>query len=340
MFHLISKLDTAFLSDYTYFCKRKNNRNIVADDSLLKPDAQETLRNSTDNEKINYKRLHIMKLIENTEFGGERPLFASHDLHINNVTIREGESAIKECSNIVATNSRFEGNYPFWHVHGFTIDNCYFAVGGRSALWYSDHLTMKNTVIDAPKMFREMNDIDIENVEINDADEIFWRCNRINVKNLKLHGGTYPFMFSNDIRIDGFESDSKYVFQYVKNVEIHNAKITTKDAFWEVENVTIYDSELNGEYLGWHSRNLRLVNCHISGEQPLCYAHDLVLENCTFDSECDRAFEYSTLNADIRGAITNIKNPTSGIIVADSIGSVTIDENIKAPANCEIKTRG
>lgn len=340
MFHLISKLDTAFLSDYTYFCKRKNNRNIVADDSLLKPDAQETLRNSTDNEKINYKRLHIMKLIENTEFGGERPLFASHDLHINNVTIREGESAIKECSNIVATNCRFEGNYPFWHVHGFTIDNCYFAVGGRSALWYSDHLTMKNTVIDAPKMFREMNDIDIENVEINDADEIFWRCNRINVKNLKLHGGTYPFMFSNDICIDGFESDSKYVFQYVKNVEIHNAKITTKDAFWEVENVTIYDSELNGEYLGWHSRNLRLVNCHISGEQPLCYAHDLVLENCTFDSECDRAFEYSTLNADIRGAITNIKNPMSGVIVADSIGSVTIDENIKAPANCEIKTRG
>lgn len=281
-----------------------------------------------------------MKLIENTEFGGERPLFASHDLHINNVTILEGESAIKECSNIVATNCRFEGNYPFWHVHGFTIDNCYFAVGGRSALWYSDHLTMKNTVIDAPKMFREMNDIDIENVEINDADEIFWRCNRINVKNLKLHGGTYPFMFSNDIRIDGFESDSKYVFQYVKNVEIHNAKITTKDAFWEVENVTIYDSELNGEYLGWHSRNLRLVNCHISGEQPLCYAHDLVLENCTFDSECDRAFEYSTLNADIRGAITNIKNPMSGVIVADSIGSVTIDENIKAPANCEIKARG
>ena len=56
-------------------------------------------------------------------------------------------------------------------------------------------------------------------------------------------------MFSSNIRIDGLESDSKYVFQYVKDVEIHNAKITTKDAFWEVENVTIYDSELNGEYL-------------------------------------------------------------------------------------------
>ena len=266
-------------------------------------------------------------------------MFASHNLHLQNVVIREGESAIKECSNIVATDCRFEGNYPFWHVHGFTISRCYFDVGGRSALWYSDHLKMNDTVIDAPKMFREMTDIDIENVVMNDADEVFWKCDRINVRNLVLRGGTYPFMLSRDIYVDGLDSDSKYVFQYVKNAEIHNARITTKDAFWEVENVTIYDSELNGEYLGWHSRNLRLVNCHISGEQPLCYAHNLVLENCTFDSACDRAFEYSTLNADIRGGITNIKNPASGRIVADSIGSVTIDGNIKAPADCEISLR-
>ena len=280
-----------------------------------------------------------MQLIKDKEFGGERPLFAVHDVHLENVTIREGESAVKKCSNIVATGCRFEGNYPFWHVHGFTIRNCYFAVGGRSALWYSDHLKMSDTVIDAPKMFREMNDIDIENVVMNDADEVFWRCQDINIRNLELHGGTYPFMFSSDIRVDGLESDSKYVFQYVKNAEIRNARITTKDAFWEVKNVTIYDSELHGEYLGWHSRNLRLVNCHISGEQPLCHAHDLVLENCTFDPSCDRAFEYSTLRADIRGAITNIKNPTSGHIIVDSIGSVTIDENIEAPADCIIEER-
>lgn len=219
-----------------------------------------------------------MKVISNAEFGGERPLFESHDLRLENVIIRAGESAIKECSNIEAVDCRFEGNYPFWHVHGFVIDRCFFDVGGRSALWYSDNLKMTNTRIDAPKMFREMHDIEIENVEIKDADEVFWRCKNLDIKNLKLHGGTYPFMFSSNIRIDGLESDSKYVFQYVKNVELRNAKITTKDAFWEVENVTIYDSELNGEYLGWHSHNLRLVNCHITGEQPLCYAHDLVLE--------------------------------------------------------------
>ena len=280
-----------------------------------------------------------MDIIKDKEFGGERPLFESHNLRLENVIIREGESAIKECSNIEALNCRFEGNYPFWHVHGFSIEKCFFDVGGRSALWYSDHLKMKDTVIDAPKMFREMTDLELDNVTLNDADEVFWRCKNIKIKNLVLHGGTYPFMFSDNIRIDGLKSDSKYVFQYVKNVEIHNAKITTKDAFWEVENVTVYNSVLNGEYLGWHSKNLRLVNCHITGEQPLCYAHDLILENCTFGADCDRAFEYSTLNADIKGAITNIKNPMSGRIVADEIGSVTIDKNIKAPADCVIEVR-
>ena len=50
-----------------------------------------------------------MQQIKNTEFGGERPLFASHDLQIDNVTIHAGESALKECSNIIAVNCRFEG---------------------------------------------------------------------------------------------------------------------------------------------------------------------------------------------------------------------------------------
>ena len=59
-----------------------------------------------------------MKIISNTAFGGERPLFELHDLRMENVVIRAGESAIKECSNIEAVDCRFEGNHPFWHVHG------------------------------------------------------------------------------------------------------------------------------------------------------------------------------------------------------------------------------
>lgn len=280
-----------------------------------------------------------MDIIKNQHFEGERPLFEKHHLRLEQVTIGEGESAIKECSDIEVEDCHFWGKYPFWHVHGFKINRCQFDAGARSALWYSDHLDMRDTIIDGPKMFREMHDLYLENVTINDADETFWRCQNIEGKNLTLHEGTYPFMFCDHVKIDGLKSDSKYVFQYCKNVELRNANIVTKDSFWECENVTIYDSVLDGEYLAWHSKNVRLVNCHLAGEQLLCYADNLVLENCTFDKACDRVFEYSNVEADIRGHIENIKNPSSGHIVADSIGSITIDENVKAPNDCVITTR-
>ena len=280
-----------------------------------------------------------MELIKDKKFGGERPLFAQHDLRLENVTITDGESGIKQCRNMEAYDCKFYGKYPWWHVDGARIENCYFALDSRSAIWYTNDLVMKNSRIDGPKFFREMKNLELENVEITDADETFWKVNGIKIKNVKLHGGTYPFMFSENIYVDGLESDSKYVFQYCKNVEVHNAKILTKDSFWECENVTVYDSVLDGEYLAWHSKNVRLVNCHLAGEQLLCYTENLVLENCTIDPMCDRMFEYSTVEADIKGHIENIKNPTSGYIIADSIGSITIDENVRQPNNCVIETR-
>ena len=280
-----------------------------------------------------------MEIIRNQSFGGERPLFESHGLRLEHVTITEGESGLKECSDIECDQCRFEGKYPLWHVDRSVITRCYFAPGSRSAIWYSNDMLMSDCVIDGPKFFREMHNLELRDVIINDADETFWNIDGLVLQNVKLHEGTYPFMGSRHIRIDHLESDSKYVFQYVKDVEIHHAHITTKDSFWEVEDVTVYDSVLDGEYLGWHSNNLRLVNCHIGGEQPLCYAHNLVLENCTFDPACDRAFEYSTVNADIRGHIESVKNPASGIIIADSIGEIILDENIKAPADCNIIIR-
>lgn len=281
-----------------------------------------------------------MKEIKNKVFGGERPLFETHDTILDHVKITFGESGIKECSNIVCRNCYFEGKYPLWHVKGSEIVNCYFAPGSRSAIWYSDDMKMTDCVINGPKFFREMKNLELTNVTINDADETFWGIDGLVLNNVTLHEGTYPFMHCNNIKVFGLESDSKYVFQYCKNVEVHDAKIVTKDSFWECENVTIYDSIIDGEYLGWHTKGLRLVNCHIAGEQPLCYVKDLVMENCTFDAECDRAFEYSTVQADIKGFIKSVKNPMSGKIVADGYGEIILDENIKAPADCQILTRG
>ena len=198
---------------------------------------------------------------------------------------------------------------------------------------------MKDCIIDGPKFFREMKNLELENVKINDADETFWKIDGLKLKNIELHEGTYPFMFSRNIYVDGLISDAKYVFQYCENVEVHHAKIVTKDSFWECNNVTIYDSDIDGEYLAWHSKNIKLINCHISGEQPICYAENITLENCTFDAACDRVFEdCDHIQANIRGAIAEIKNPISGHIIADEIGKITYDQYAKGH-DCIIETR-
>lgn len=278
-----------------------------------------------------------MEHISRKEYGGERPLFASHDLYLENVTIHAGESALKECTNIEAVGCRFEGKYPFWHVDGFVVKNCLFTEGARAALWYSRNLEMTDTLVEAPKMFREMDGIRLERVRIPDAQETLWHCRNVELKNVEVAHADYLFMHSENIRIEDYRQQGNYSFQYCKNVEIRNAVIDSKDAFWNTENVTVYDSELEGEYLGWHSKNLRLVNCKISGTQPLCYAHNLILENCTMADDCDLAFEYSSVEASVKSPVRSVKNPRTGSITAESYGEIILDENIKAPADCKIK---
>lgn len=281
-----------------------------------------------------------MEIIDGKEFGGERPLFASHDLELRNVTVHTGESALKCCRNIIADRCTFEGKYPFWHVKDFVIRNCMFTPGARAALWYSSGLKMTDTVVEAPKMFRDMHGIDLENVKIPDAQETLWHCSEVRLRDVEVKNADYLFMHSSDIDIDRYRQEGNYSFQYCRDVMIRNAEIHSKDAFWNTWNVTVEDSTLSGEYLGWHSYNLRLVRCRIAGTQPLCYCEGLILEDCTFDPDADLAFEDSSLVATIGSPVTSIKNPRTGTISLPQVGEVIIDEHQLAPADCRIIVNG
>jgi len=278
----------------------------------------------------------MKEVISNQFFEGERPLFGKKNIHIENVKFYPGESAIKECRNVEAYQCEFMCKYPFWHNDNTLIENCLFTVYSRAAIWYSKNIRMINSRVDAPKMFRELDNLYLENVKLSCAGETMWNCRGMKLRNVEARGGDYIFMNGTDIDIDGFYLQGNYSFQDVKNVVIRNAKLDSKDAFWKTENVTVYDSEINGEYLGWYSKNLRLVNCKISGTQPLCYCTNLIMENCTMAADCDLSFEDSTLEAVINGHITSVKNPAGGFIIADSIGDIIIDEHCKNPGACKI----
>ena len=276
------------------------------------------------------------KLVQNQQFQGERPLYALHGIVLKNVKILDGESAIKECSDVEAYDCEFQGKYPFWIIDGVTIKNCLFAEGARAALWYLRNLSMSDSVINAPKTLRELQGVKLHNVNITDAKETLWQCCNVELDGVTCQGADYLLFHSFNVNISNYKHTGAYSFQYCRNITIRNADIQSKDAFWNSENIIVYDSKVSGEYLAWHSRNIKFVRCHISGSQPLCYVDNLVLEDCTFGDNADLAFEYSTVRASIKGNITSVKNPTSGFVCADSIGEVIIDQNIKQPANCEI----
>ena len=280
-----------------------------------------------------------MEYIKDQYFEGERPLYARREgLKLENVSIGPGESSLKEGANIEAENCEFNGKYPFWECDGFTIRHCIFREGARAALWYTRHCKMFNTLVEAPKMFRRITDTYLENVQLTNAQETFWDCDGVKLRSVEAKKADYIFMHTDNIDVENLNLQGNYSFQYSKNVVIRNSNLDTKDAFWESENVTVYDSRIQGEFLGWYAKNLRLVNCHIGGTQPLCYCENLILENCTSEPDADLAFEYSSVQATVKGNIVSVKNPRSGRIQADSIGEIILDQNIKAPGDCEIKT--
>ena len=279
-----------------------------------------------------------MKRIINQEFGGERPLYCEKDLYLENVVIHPGESGLKETANITAVKCRFEGKYPLWECDGFVVVDSILTVGARSGLWYSRNGELYDTIIDAPKTFRRMDGIKMRNCWIPGGSETFWDCSNIDVEDCVIERADYVFMHCENIKLKNVKLNGNYGFQYAKNVEIHNCILNSKDSFWEAENVEVHDSIINGEYLAWYSKNVRLVRCHITETQPLCYCEGLVLEDCTFGADCDLVFEYSDVEATVKGHVVSIKNPRSGHIHVGTVGEIIIDGNIKAPGNGEITT--
>ena len=129
----------------------------------------------------------------------------------------------------------------------------------------------------------------------------------------------------------------KYSFQYTKDVVVENCVLDTKDAFWHSKNVTVKNSTVKGQYLAWYSDGLTLINCKIIGTQPLCYCKNLKLINCTMD-KTDLAFEYSDVEATVKGSIDSVKNPKSGYIKADKIKDIILEDSIMK-SKCSIKVK-
>ncbi len=262
--------------------------------------------------------------IDQKVFEGERALFKQEDLDIRNSVFQNGESPLKECRNISLENTLFRWKYPMWYGEYFTLKHCTLFENARAGIWYSKYIAMYDTDVQAPKNFRRSKRIVLENITFSNAEETLWHCTDVRMKNVSARGN-YFAMNSSELDIDGLRLDGNYSFDGARDLVIRNSRLLSKDAFWNAENVEVRDSYVLGEYLGWNSKNVTLINCVIESNQGMCYMDNLRLENCRLIST-DLAFEYSTVNADIKGCVDSIKNPVSGRIEADDIGQIIFDD--------------
>ena len=275
-----------------------------------------------------------MKEIIQQKLEGERALYGQHGLKIVDCVFENGESPIKECSDIEVYCSLFRWKYPLWYGKNIKVQDCTWYDGARAGVWYTQNISVKNAAIEAPKNFRRCKGVTLENVNFFKAEETLWTCEGVTLKNVAAKGN-YFAMNCSDMEVDGLILDGDYSFDGTKNVVIRNSRLLTKDAFWNSENVTVYDSFISGEYLGWNSKNLTLVNCVIESLQGMCYIDDLKMINCKL-IDTTLAFEYSSVNAEILNKVDSVFNPTSGTIKAEGIGELIIEKDKVDPTKTNI----
>ena len=274
-------------------------------------------------------------IIENKTFDNERALYGSHDIVLKNCAFdgpADGESALKECSDIDAQNIFFNLRYPCWHVHGLNISSSEMTDKCRAALWYSDHIRIQNSKLHGIKALRECRNVEITGSDII-SPEFGWSVTNIRMEKSKAQS-EYFMMRSEHIEFKEVEFSGKYSFQYIKDAVFDKCRFDTKDAFWHAEHVLVRDSLVKGEYLAWYSKNVTFENCTIIGTQPLCYCENLRLINCRM-LETDLSFEKSEVEADITTEVLSIKNPSSGIIRVPAVKEIIRDDP-KAKARIEV----
>lgn len=284
-----------------------------------------------------YKAEMTMKTINGGLFEGERALFASKGLHIDGAIFANGESPLKESANLELAACMFKWKYPLWYCNGVEVSDSAFFEMARAGIWYTNNISVKNTVIEAPKAFRRCTGVKLDGVQFTNAAETLWSCRDIDMKNVTARGD-YFAMNCEGMEIDGLTLVGNYSFDGAKNVKIRNSKLLSKDAFWNADNVEVYDSFISGEYLGWNARRLTLVNCTIESLQGLCYVGELTMRGCRMPGTT-LAFEYSQVDADIIGDIPSVIDPAGGRITADSIGELIINADRVDPTATKIVCR-
>ena len=175
-------------------------------------------------------------IIKDQSFTGERALFSTHNAYIESCLFHDGESPLKESSDLKLNKVTFQWKYPLWYVNNAVVNDSRLLESARSGIWYTNHLYMENCLIEAPKTFRRASDITLVNCQMPNASETFWKCKDIKLKDVTAKGD-YFGMNSENIEVDNLTLDGNYLFDGGKNIIIKNSILNSKEEISQSMNV-------------------------------------------------------------------------------------------------------
>ncbi len=160
-----------------------------------------------------------MNIIENKTFDMERALYESREIIVKNCAFdgpADGESALKESSDIQISECFFNLRYPFWHNNRLKITDSEMTELCRAALWYSSDVEIRNTKLYGIKALRECSRIKMNGCDVI-SPEFGWSVQKIEMKECKVES-EYFMMRSNHLNFYNVYLKGKYSFQYIEDL--------------------------------------------------------------------------------------------------------------------------
>ena len=152
-----------------------------------------------------------MEQYRNQTFDSERELYGKHDIIVEHCRFdgpADGESALKECSNIQVSDCLFNLRYPFWHDTDLWIRNSEMTELCRAALWYSEDITIEDTKLHGIKALRECRNVRMKNCDVV-SQEFGWSVQGITMEHCS-NVSEYFMMRSDHLHFDDVTLKGKY----------------------------------------------------------------------------------------------------------------------------------
>ena len=114
------------------------------------------------------------QVLRQQKLTGERALFQSENLAVYDSVFEDGESPLKESSSLYLDNCLFRWKYPLWYCKHVDVKECTWFDMARAGVWYTDDISVRDSIVEAPKNFRRCRGVTLTNVNFPNAEETLW----------------------------------------------------------------------------------------------------------------------------------------------------------------------